>query len=392
MSGMAASFLQEDGTIPFSAGQTSTEMSLEQPDQMMISKGSEQLNQPRKTNQAGVDHDQKAIDPGWTQDDYIVAWICPLQVEQIAAIQMLDERHKKLPQSSNDYNVYTLGSIDGHNVVIAGLPTAGNSSTAAVLTQMKSTFRYLRFALVVGIGGGVPKRTDHGPIRLGHVVVSKPADVHSGAVQYDHGKAEHGDFRRTGFLPPPPIVLLNAAQQLDTERAMSMEDPLVKNIKRINTAIPGLRGYSYPGPEKDLLYRADYVHPDPKRSCRNCDQEKTIDRDADDSDDEGYINDASQRIVVHRGTIAVGELVMKDGLLRDKLAEQYGVLCFEMEAAGALTAFPCLVIRGISDYADSHKNNKWQGFAAAAAAAYARQLFFHMPVDEVKKVEIAERG
>ena len=90
-------------------------------------------------------------------------------------------------------------------------------------------------------------------------------------------------------------------------------------------------------------------------------------------------------MVVHRGTVASGELVIKDAALRDQLANQYGVLCFEMEAAGALTDFPCMVIRGISDYSDSHKNNQWHGYAAAAAAAYARQLFFHMPIDEVKR-------
>jgi nucleoside phosphorylase len=74
-------------------------------------------------------------------------------------------------------------------------------------------------------------------------------------------------------------------------------------------------------------------------------------------------------------------VVVKDALLRDKLAID-GLLCFEMEAAGALTDFPCMVIRGVSDYCDSHKNDIWHGYAAAAAAAYARQLFFHIPINE----------
>jgi nucleoside phosphorylase len=87
-------------------------------------------------------------------------------------------------------------------------------------------------------------------------------------------------------------------------------------------------------------------------------------------------------IAVHRGTIASADLVLKDGSKRDLLGQEYGVLCFEMEAAGALSDFPCLVIRGISEYCDSHKNDQWHGFAAAA---YARQLFFHMPVDQVEQ-------
>ena len=109
-----------------------------------------------------------------------------------------------------------------------------------------------------------------------------------------------------------------------------------------------------------------------------CDPSQRVQRLTDDEDDEPYI-------VVHRGTVASGELVVKDAILRDQLAKEYRLLCFEMEAAGALADFPCIVIRGISDYCDSHKNDQWHGYAAAAAAAYARQLFFHMPIDEVKR-------
>ena len=53
-------------------------------------------------------------------------------------------------------------------------------------------------------------------------------------------------------------------------------------------------------------------------------------------------------------------------------------ICFEMEAAGLVDSFPCLVIRGVSDYADSHKNDRWQGYAAAVASAYAKELLVSM--------------
>ncbi|KAJ5753068.1 hypothetical protein N7520_009985 [Penicillium odoratum] len=69
------------------------------------------------------------------RDSYRVGWICPLEVEQIAAMEMLDEEHPPLPQPSGDTNVYNLGSINNHNVVIAGLPRAGNCSAATVVTQ-----------------------------------------------------------------------------------------------------------------------------------------------------------------------------------------------------------------------------------------------------------------
>lgn len=316
-----------------------------------------------------------------TLEDYVVGWICPLEVEQIAALEMLDEEHEALPKSHTDHNVYSLGSIAGHNVVIAGLYQPGNNPAATVVAQMRMTFPNLRFGLLVGIGGGVPVKTDNGMIRLGDVVVSKPTGVHSGAIQYDHGKAETGKFKRSGALAPPPAVLLSAAQDLASKRARSRTDVVAENIKRIDTTIRGLRRYKRPDLGQDHLYKAQYIHRRPNESCEECgcDPAQRIQRPNDDDDGE------EPYVVVHRGTIASGELVVKKAVLRDELAEEHGVLCFETEAAGALADFPCLVIRGISDYCDSHKNDQWHGYAAAAAAGYARQLFFHMPIAEVRR-------
>jgi nucleoside phosphorylase len=77
---------------------------------------------------------------------------------------------------------------------------------------------------------------------------------------------------------------------------------------------------------------------------------------------------------VHYGVIASANQVVKDARLRDDLARSKGVLCFEMEAAGMMNQFPCLVVRGICDYSDSHKNKEWQGYAAMTAAAYTKDL------------------
>lgn len=329
-----------------------------------------------------------------THDDYTVAWIAPLEVESIAARLMLDTKHEKLPQSPVDHNVYALGSISGHNIVIASLPTTGNTSAATVVTQLRNTFKQIRFGLLVGIGGGVPTQTDNGPIHLGDVVVSKPEQDHSGAIQYDHGKALEGHFRRTGYLTPPPTVLLNAAQDLSTEQAIAEDDLVVPHLHKINTKRPALRKYKYPGSGQDNLYKSDYPHRTEGSSCCSCacDPSQRVDRNADEDQDNEIHEDRSSRIVVHRGTIAAGERVIKDGLLRDELANMHGALCFEMEAAGVMNDFPCLIIRGISDYADSHKNDGWHGYASATAAAYARQLFFHMPVDEVKQCAVGLAG
>jgi hypothetical protein len=58
-----------------------------------------------------------------------------------------------------------------------------------------------------------------------------------------------------------------------------------------------------------------------------------------------------------------------------------------MEAAGLMDNFPCLVIRGIHNYADSHKNERWQPYAAATAAAYAKELLSIIPSKEIERVK-----
>ncbi|KAF5521162.1 Nephrocystin-3 [Colletotrichum aenigma] len=221
----------------------------------------------------------------WRHDDYKVAWIFPLEVEQIAALEMLDDEHPALPKSPADHNVYSLGSINGHNIVVAGLYQPGNCPAATVVAQMRMTFPNLRFGLLVGIGGGVPVETDNGMIRLGHVVVSKPTAGHSGALQYDHGKARDGQFQRIGALAPPPAVLLNAAQDLEAKRARRDIDPVQQNVRRIDTRRRGLRRFQYPGAENDYLYAPHYAHIAQGAPCAaGCEPSKCIPRASDDDE------------------------------------------------------------------------------------------------------------
>ena len=90
--------------------------------------------------------------------------------------------------------------------------------------------------------------------------------------------------------------------------------------------------------------------------------------------------------MVHYGLIASADRLMKDAQVRDCSAETEGVLCFEMEAAGLMDHFPCVVIRGICDYSDTHKNDVWQGYAAATAAAYAKELLSVVIPTEVVEI------
>lgn len=126
-----------------------------------------------------------------SRDDYTVGWICALPLEMAAAKAMLDHIHADLPAdpSMNDANAYVLGSLNGHNVVVACLPFGvyGITSAATVATQMLASFKSIRFSLMVGIGGGVPSTKED--IRLGDIVVSRPTADRPGIIQYDFGRS-----------------------------------------------------------------------------------------------------------------------------------------------------------------------------------------------------------
>ena len=95
---------------------------------------------------------------------------------------------------------------------------------------------------------------------------------------------------------------------------------------------------------------------------------------------------------MHYGTIALGNQVIRNAAERDKVSAELGsVLCFKIEAAGLINSFPCLVIRGICNYANSHKNKRWQPYAAGTAAAYAKEvLLVILPIDVAKSSTVKE--
>ncbi|PIG82392.1 Pfs domain protein [Aspergillus arachidicola] len=315
-------------------------------------------------------------------EEYTIGWICALPLEMAAARAMLDEIHVTLPTLPNDYNNYTLGNIGSHNIVVACLPIGvyGTTSAATVATRMLATFPSIRFSLMVGIGGGVPSST--ADIRLGDVVVSKPNGRLGGVVQYDYGKTvANGIFEQTGALNKPPQALLTTVAKMQAEHMMR-GDRIHNYLSQMVAAYPRMQNFTYPGQERDYLFRADYDHEGSNPTCENCNPAQTVDRKVR----------MQNTPVVHYGTIASGNQVIKHGQTRDRIAQQQGILCFEMEAAGLMDNFPCLVIRGICDYADSHKNKDWQEYAAATAAAYAKEFISMTPTRQVeitpKAVEI----
>ena len=289
-----------------------------------------------------------------SRNDYNVGWICALSIEKAAASAMLDSVHDSLPGSAGDSNTYILGSIGMNNIVIAGLPSGhyGTNNAATVANNMKRSFPRISTRLMVGIGGGAPGKVD---IRLGDVVVSEAV------IQHDFGKVVGQDYlQRTSMLTRPPQNLLTAITRLRADHEL------------YPSCIPGiLEEMLQKAPLMDHLYQADYEHVSSGDTCEHCDANMTIPRAAR----------LSSEPRIHYGLIASGNQVIKHGSTRDRLAKELGVLCFEMEAAGLIDSFPCLVIRGICDYCDSHKHKEWQEYAAAAAAAYAKELLSVLPAN-----------
>jgi nucleoside phosphorylase len=262
-----------------------------------------------------------------------------------------------------------------HNVVITTMPETGTHKAATVATQLLNDFPSIRFGLLVGIGGGIPSADVD--IRLGDVVVSKPTGNSRGVIQFDRGKTlKDGKFLRTGSLAGPPSVLSAHVAQLSGVH-QAQGNQIKTFLSKLNPRMKE-RGYTYQDSQQDLLFRANYTHPG-EETCEKCDITKLAKRYSRN-------NDIPE---IHYGTIGSSNSVIKDSEFRDKLKKELGIICVEMEAAGLMDDFPCLVIRGICDYADTHKNDHWQCYAAATAAAYAKELLSTIPSAEIATASVA---
>ena len=208
-------------------------------------------------------------------------------------------------------------------------------------------------------------------VRLGDVVATQPHRTFAGVVQYDMGKTTPSGFERTASLNAPPQILLAAIARVRANELRG-RSKLSEHVAKLEGIAKFQRSKAGP----DVLFEATYDH-EAGQTCDGCNLSRQDARQARDSGEE---------VAVHYGTIASGNQVMRSAAERDRVsAELGGVLCFEMEAAGLLNSFPCLVVRGICDYADSHKNKRWQPYAAATAAAYAKEVLSVIPPAEVTK-------
>jgi nucleoside phosphorylase len=296
-------------------------------------------------------------------EDYTVAWVCALHIEMAAAEAMLDATHPPPAAKHKDSNAYTCGRIGQYNVVITCLPdgTYAQNAAANVAANVSRSFPSLQTYLLVGIGGGVPSaQTD---IRLGDVVVGR------GMIQYDLGKTiRDGRFKRTSSMCKPPAAPMKVVSKTKSahERVDSQIPVMLANLHQSS---PKMRDYTN-RPDRDWLFGSSYEHVDTDaQDCSACLSSERARRN------ERPHNDP----VIHYCIVGSGNQVVKHGETRDRLGQDLDKICLEMEAAGLFDSFPCLVVRGICDYADSHKNKDWQRYAAMVAAAYAKEFCLFLP-------------
>ncbi|KAG8159751.1 hypothetical protein KVR01_010388 [Diaporthe batatas] len=320
---------------------------------------------------------------------YHVAWICAVaDLELIPALLMLDESHER-PDIDTQYddNSYEFGTMGGHNVVVATCPDAmtGQVNVSHIVGPLFRTFTAIKMTLLVGIGGGVPqKHLFSDPlrdVRLGDVVVGWPshADGKPAVVYYDSGRSLVDQFQTTTNLNRPHMVLLKALPFLRTRHTLGKLN-FHTYLARLQQHEELGSQYRHPGLEHDVLFESAYKHVGGYNSyCVGCDKANLVER-------EPRTESQKDKFVFHQGRIATGNAVIQDGIKRDAINDQHqDVFCIEMEAAGVDINSSCLVIRGISDYADSHKNDRWRAYAAGKAVVFARELLGNIPASDVSE-------
>ena len=341
-----------------------------------------------------------SLEPPASRDCFHVAIICalPLEADAVALLfdQFWDEDGDPYGHLDSDTNSYITGRIGSHDVVLAVLPGMGTTDAAVATASLRSSYPRLKLALLVGICGGVPKIDGYDAF-LGDVVVSRSI------VRYDYGRQYPGHFVAKDSVedslgrPNTEIRGLLAVFQTELVRERLQEKAMVYLKQLQTTAIKKRRRTKYqnPGSAEDRLYSPndahrhqsscerclggtlDFCEVAAKASCRKlgCDENKSKTR-------MDRIQEDDYRTQIYIGRVGSGNAVMKSGLDRDRVAAQHGLIGFEMEGAGAWDQVPCIVVKGVCDYADSHKDKQWQAFAAATAASVAKAMLERYPAGD----------
>ncbi|KAI1176301.1 nucleoside phosphorylase domain-containing protein [Nemania sp. FL0916] len=343
-----------------------------------------------------------------SRDQFEIGIICALAIEYDAVVLLLDRSGSEdvplPPRAMGDSNIYKIGRIGNHNVVLTRIPGMGKASAAGSAANLQISYPNLKLVLLVGICGGVPGSIPGvNEVILGDVVISKTI------VQYDFGRRfPNHEFAIKDTIEDRPGRLsrdirgLIASFDTDGERK-SLQQTAGKYLKDLQIEASKMsHNFRYPGAAEDKLFAPNYQHRHREpQSCYICQvvrnsfcetaaQASCIDLGCDESNliprerlraKRGSLDD-TWCPEIHIGAMASGDTVMKSGEDRDRIAREHKVIAFEMEGAGAWDYVPCIVVKGVCDYADSHKNKKWQPYAAATAASVAKAILERYPLTD----------
>lgn len=354
------------------------------------------------------------------REDFEVALVCALETEFEAAClvveQFWDGGEDLYGKASGDMNSYRTGRIGRHNVVLLLLSGMGKVRAAHAAANLHSSFTQLRIVLLIG-GCAATPQIDNTDILLGDVIIS------TGVVQYDLGRKYPGGFvrkdsARDNLSKPCKEVenILAALQISDMKDIVAARTArLLLQMQKI-TAINGYgTKYQYPGILEDKLYKATYRHQHHITDCSICGQldngvcDAALQATCEDLGcEKSYLvyrkrlqeklqicqnGDIShQNPAIFFGIFGSGDMVMRSGEDRDILAHREKVIAFEMEGAGIWEEVPSLIIKGVFDYGDSHKNKRWQAFASATAACTARAVIEQLAWTDRGEVKLSPQG
>ncbi|GLA09017.1 hypothetical protein AnigIFM60653_010821 [Aspergillus niger] len=222
---------------------------------------------------------------------------------------MLDEEHgtpANFEQRTDDKNSYSWGRIGEHNVVIASLQAGlyGIVPAAVTAQSMLLSFPKIKIGLLVAIGAGIARPEKDRDIRLGDVVVSQPSGTNGGVLQYNLVKAEENHLERKGFLNKPPAALLNTLGKLQAEHELPGRSLVASFLGEIGSQYPEMDQYLYQGTENDKLFNSTDRHLG-GTDCSRCDKAYQAIRRSPRR---------STAPKIHYGTIASGDILMKDGV------------------------------------------------------------------------------
>ncbi|CAI0654350.1 unnamed protein product [Colletotrichum noveboracense] len=332
------------------------------------------------------------------REDFQVAVICALPLEYDAAVFACDE----LRNAPGDYNAYATGRMGGHDIVLLLLPNMGKVGAASAAASLRSSYHGIRLAILTGICGGVPGVGTTNEVFLGDVVISKSI------VQYDLGRKYPSRFKAKDSIEEslgrPSKEVRSLVATFQTIRGLSAlqrrASQILEQVQRRSTDEGHQTLYRRPAATEDRLFESDYLHRhrnssqcgcNESNACESaqaascdvlrCERSHLVSRssslETQASPEQAEFGTAGREFRVLVGRVGSADTVLKAGLERDRIAGEHDLVAFEMEGAGIWDEIPCIVIKAVCDYADSHKNKEWQHFAAATAASTTKALLEH---------------